>query len=220
MSSFSESRLSVLIVKQSFSQMRAGLRSGANCGNVTATASTGRACPQALLWNSHFPRGSSFCPLLNAMSLSAITCAPPTRRGPPAPPTARAICTPAATAGQGRRAGRHGAHQQIRLPGPVRARAHGRGVSGGGLVRQRAARGRRRRLCSEHLVGGRPVERLRIADECLNTKAARTGRMSYSCQPVTGSSQGNRLWLPNSRARTGAMLCGCTRMRSMRYPEP
>jgi hypothetical protein len=24
---------------------------------------------------------------------------------------------------------------------------------------------------TEHLVGGRPVERLRIADECLNTKS-------------------------------------------------
>jgi (2Fe-2S) ferredoxin len=26
-------------------------------------------------------------------------------------------------------------------------------------------------IVAEHLVGGRPVERLRIADECLNTKS-------------------------------------------------
>ena len=28
-------------------------------------------------------------------------------------------------------------------------------------------------IVTEHLVGGRPVERLRIADECINTKSAR-----------------------------------------------
>ena len=31
-------------------------------------------------------------------------------------------------------------------------------------------------IVEEHLVGGRPVERLRIADDCINTKAARTAR--------------------------------------------
>ncbi len=30
-------------------------------------------------------------------------------------------------------------------------------------------------IVQEHLVGGRPVERLRIAEECMNTKTARIG---------------------------------------------
>ncbi len=81
------------------------------------------------------------CPHSNATSLSATTSAPPMRRGLPARAMGKANCTPAAATGREAGLGRQGADQQVRLPGPVRARAHGGGLSRGRLVRQCEAGG-------------------------------------------------------------------------------
>jgi len=81
---------------------------------------------------------------------------------------ARATCTRAAAARPRSRAGREGAHQQV---GCLDQCEHGPTVvvypdaSGTAC----AARGRRRDR-EEHLAAA-PVERLRIADECLNAKS-------------------------------------------------
>ena len=86
-SSFSDSRLSVLIVKQSFSQMRAG--SGGDhmwkpCSHRAVLPSS--AC-------NLVAGGYRLPPFSSTTSLSAITSALKVLRGPRAPPMARANCT-------------------------------------------------------------------------------------------------------------------------------
>src|SRR5580704_510264 len=73
----------------------------------------------------------------------------------------RAACAAATTNERGR-TGRPGADQQIRLPGPVRARTHGGGVSRGGLVRACEARGCGRdcgRASDRRTAGGTAADR-------------------------------------------------------------
>ncbi len=134
MSSFSGRRLSMLIVKLLFSQMGPG-----------QAAKLWKLLPG--LGPRRYPEyiqrsGEKSCQNSNTTSLSVAMRGPRARRAAPAHATEAANCTPSCNTGEGGRPWRQGAHQQIRLPGPVRARPDGGGLSRSGLVRQRPARGR------------------------------------------------------------------------------
>jgi (2Fe-2S) ferredoxin len=96
--------------------------------------------------------------------------APPDAPRPSCTTMERAICTRAAAIGQGRRAGRR---VRINKSGCLDQCEHGptvvvypEAVWYGNVQPEDAAE-----IVEEHLVGGRPVERLRLAEECVNTKS-------------------------------------------------
>src|ERR1700733_13894001 len=136
MSSFRECRLSRLIVKQSFSQMRMAHR-----GQLwKADGRVREGGPKVLVWNQRNPRRIRL-----ARIRTPRLCLPECSSGRRTPPLVyerrqkRVVCGAAAT-DEGRWAERQGADQQVRLPGPMRAWADGGGLSRGGLVWRCAGR--------------------------------------------------------------------------------